>query len=72
MQRKWFQNASNAVYRCIVSESQFKKIRSIVGQFEVESHLDTCILLGLLSVMLNIPTKRKKASKVDDWQLTIE
>lgn len=69
---KLFQNASIAVYRCIVSESQFKKIRSIVGQFEVESHLYTYILLGLLGVMLNIPIRRKKASKVDDWQLTIE
>ncbi|MFS0554786.1 hypothetical protein [Brevibacillus sp. 179-C9.3 HS] len=61
MQGKLFQNATIAVYRCIVSESQFKKIRSIVGQFEVESHLYTYNLLGLLGVMLNIPIKRKKA-----------
>lgn len=45
---KLFQNARIVVYRCIVSESQFKKIRSIVGQFEVESHLDTNNLPGTI------------------------
>lgn len=64
-----FQNASIAVYRYIVSESQSKKIRSIVGQFEVESHLYTYNLLGLLGVMLSIPIKRKNLVRSDSIKL---
>ncbi|RED29249.1 hypothetical protein DES34_10633 [Brevibacillus brevis] len=57
------------VNRCIVSESQFKKIRSIVGQFEVESHLYTYNLLGLLGVKLNIPIKRADLVRSDSIEL---
>lgn len=61
MQGPLFKNATIVVYQCTVSQIQFKKIRSIVGQFEVESHLYTYNLFGLLGVMLNIPIKRRNA-----------
>lgn len=56
-----FKDATLAVYRCSVSACQYEKIRSIVSQFEGESHLYKYNLPGLLGVMLNIPVKREYA-----------
>ncbi|WP_236707992.1 hypothetical protein [Brevibacillus choshinensis] len=56
-----FKDATFAVYRCSMSESQFLTIRNIVQHIERESHLYKYNLPGLLGVMMNIPVAPERA-----------
>ncbi|GED67846.1 hypothetical protein BRE01_15480 [Brevibacillus reuszeri] len=54
-------DATLVVYRCSVSECQYKKIRTIIARFEEEAHLYKYNLPGVLGIVLNIPVKRRYA-----------
>ena len=56
-----FQDASCAIYRCPVSQSQYERIRECVRMFEQNRDRYKYNLLGLIGLMLNIDYERKNA-----------
>jgi hypothetical protein len=56
-----FKEATCAVYSCVVTDQQYRQIRSIVDKFKRNSDEYRYNLLGVIGIMLKLNIKREKA-----------
>lgn len=71
MNGKLFSKAKCAVYKCSVSELEYKQMLNVVRQIEVEKHEYKYNFIGLFGVLLNKKINRKKAFFCSEFVATI-